>query len=94
MIQNLRLKNGFGQVSNDVIRDPHLTLSQKAIYAYLATFASSDKNELTVSVSKIASECNVNESTVGRIFKELIDKKIISRTPRGKGKTYLTTLLK
>lgn len=91
---NIRLKNGFGQVSNTVIRDPEISLRDKAIYAYLATYANSKTNELTVSVNKIATECGIDQSTVKRSLDELEKRGIILRINRGYHQTKLTTLLK
>ena len=48
---NPRLSKGFGQVSNEVMRDPELSLKDKGLYSYLCTFAGSQTNELIVSVT-------------------------------------------
>lgn len=91
---NPRLTNGYGIVSNTVIRDPDLSLRDKTIYAHLCTYANSQTNELTVGVSKIAQECGIDESTVKRALEQLEKKGIISRINRGQQKTRLTILLK
>lgn len=90
---NSRLKAGFGQVSKTVIQDPEISLPEKAIYAYLCTYAGSD-NTLFVSVDRIASECGNTQSTVIRILRKLEQRSIIRRESRGSGMTKLTTILK
>lgn len=93
-MRNPRLKGGFGMVSNTVIRDQDISLRDKAIYAYLSTFANRDTNQLTVSIDRIAAECNVDQSTVKRSLLSLKKKGVISRTSRGINKTSITILLK
>ncbi len=90
---NNRTKNGFGIVSNTVMRDPDITLGEKSLYAYLSTYADSD-NQLFVSVNKIADECGIGQSTVKRYLSNLEKKKIISRISRGHKVTKVTILLK
>jgi DNA-binding MarR family transcriptional regulator len=91
---NSRLTNGFGQVSNTVIRDPTLSLKEKAIYAYLCTYVDNYTNETIVSVSRISNECGVSQATVKRCLSILESKGYIKRIARGYGKTHITELLK
>ena len=49
-MKNVRVKGGFGMVSNTVIRDPEISLKDKAIYAYLSTYANGQTNECTVGI--------------------------------------------
>lgn len=93
MTQNTRIAKGFGMISRDVIRDPEISLREKAIYAYLSSYADQD-NELHVSLNRIAAECNVDKSTVKRIFNILKEKGIIVRERRGVGQSYRTILIK
>ena len=90
---NNRTTNGFGIVSNTVMRNPDITLGEKSLYAYLSTYANSN-NELFVSVNKIADECGIGQSTVKRYLSNLEKKKIISRISRGHKVTKVTILLK
>jgi DNA-binding MarR family transcriptional regulator len=90
---NNRVNKGFGMVSNTVIRNPEISLREKAIYAYLSSYANSN-NELTVSVNRIAEECGITPSTVKRIVDSLIKKGVIGRIKRGIGQSYKTILLK
>jgi len=92
--QNYRLRGGFGQCTSTVMRDPNLKLRDKAVYAYLCTFADSQTNELTVSVLKMASELNITPITVKRSLKELETQKIINRVSRGRGQSKVTVVLK
>jgi len=92
--RNNRLKGGFGQCTNTVMRDPNLKVRDKAIYAYLCTFADSHSNQLTVSVMKMASEMNTTPITIKRSLKELEIKHIIKRITRGHGQSKITIVLK
>lgn len=91
---NPRLAKGFGQVSNEVMRDPELSLKDKGLYAYLCTFAGSQTNELIVSVYRMADECGTSPSTIKRSIDTLQSKGIIDREYMGKGKTRKTIILK
>jgi predicted transcriptional regulator len=91
---NLRLAKGFGQVSNEVMRDPELSLKDKGLYAYLCTFAGSQTNELIVSVYRMADECGTSPSTIKRSIETLQSKGIIDRVYMGKGRTRKTIILK
>lgn len=93
-MKNPRLKDGFGMVSNTVIRDPELSLRDKAIYAYLSTYANSETNSLTVGINKIAADCDVGHSTVKRAIENLEKAGVLTRTYRGQGNTKLTILIK
>ena len=91
---NPRLDKGFGQVSNIAMRDPELSLQEKALYAYLSTYINHSTNETNVSVSRMASECSVSEATIKRSLALLELKGYISREYREYGKSRITTLLK
>lgn len=81
-------------VSNEVMRDNTLSLIEKALYAYLSTFADKNTNELYVSVNTIAAECNIGVSTVHKYMNQLVKKKIIERKCRGFNNSKITKLLK
>jgi DNA-binding MarR family transcriptional regulator len=91
---NNRLTNGFGMVSNAVIRNPDISLRAKALYGYLASYADADTGQSTVSVNRIASECGIGVSTVKRILSELVKQGVIRRSFRGLRESHITTLLK
>jgi len=93
MKQNSRIKNAYGIVNKDVITDPSFNFGQKALYAYLCTYADVN-NELHVSINRISAECDVGHSTVKRILDQLFKKGVISRERRGPGQSYRTILLK
>lgn len=80
-------------VSSSVVRDPNISLRDKGLYAYLASYADSD-NTLTVSVNRAASECDVDPSTVRRILDQLKKAGVIVRETRGAGQSFKTILNK
>lgn len=91
---NPRLQKGFGQVSNEVMRDPELSMKDKGLYAYLCTYAGSQSNELTVSVYRMSDECGMSPSTIKRSIENLQSKGVIDRLFMGKGNTRKTIILK
>jgi len=91
---NQRIKHSFGIVSNTVLRDPEYTLGEKALYAYLCTYADGVTNELFVSVNKMASECNIGVSTTKRYLQTLEKKGVISRVRNGYKSVTITRILK
>lgn len=92
-MKNPRLSNGYGMVSSSVVRDPNISLRDKGLYAYLASYADSS-NTLVVGVNKIASECDVDPSTIRRILEQLKKAGVIVRETRASGESYKTTLIK
>ena len=84
----------YGMVTNEVVRDPNLSLRDKGLYAYLATYTSQIDDASTVSVNRAASECNVDPSTIRRILEKLKKAGILERKKRGHGQSYLTILNK
>lgn len=90
---NPRLQYKYGLVSNTVIRDPDLCLRSKGLYAYLCTYADTN-NECTVSVNRIAAECNMSHSSVKRILEILVKKGVIVRQERAILQSYKTTIVK
>jgi predicted transcriptional regulator len=83
----------YGLVSNNVMRDPEICLRSKGLYAYLCTYADSN-NECTVSVNRIAAECNMSHSSVKRILDILVKKGVIIRQERAILQSYKTILIK
>ena len=92
-IINPRIVKDYGCATYKVMRDPELTLSEKAMYAYLCTYAKAEDNTTWVSTNRMANECNISQSTVSRLLDKLIKKGIIKRTYRGRGQSLLTTVL-
>ena len=93
MKKNARLKDGFGMVSNTVIRDPELSLREKSIYAYLSSYANSE-NKCNVGLDRMAAECGVDQSTIKRILSTLKKKGVILRISRGIKTSAITILNK
>lgn len=89
-----RTKDGFGMVSNTVLRDPELSLGEKALYSYLSTYADSHTGELFVSINRIAAELGIGHSTVKRHIHTLEKKGILMRLKRGHGMSSITKLVK
>lgn len=83
----------YGLVSNNVMRDPEICLRSKGLYAYLCTYADSN-NECTVSVNRIAAECDMSNSSVKRILDILVKKGVIVREKRDLLQSYKTILIK
>lgn len=88
-----RLKNGYGMISSDVVRNPNISLRDKGLYAYLCSYADVN-NTLTVSVNRAASECNVDPSTIRRILDQLKKDGVIVRESRGSGQSFKTIINK
>jgi predicted transcriptional regulator len=84
----------YGIATNDVVRDPNLSLRDKGLYAYLCSYTSMIDDASTVSVNKAATECNVDPSTIRRIMEKLKKHGIIIREKRKQGESYKTILLK
>ena len=91
---NSRVKKGFGMVSCEVMRDPDISFKDKALYAYLSTYANSENNTLTVGIDRMASELNIDHSTIKRSIRKLKDLGVIERSSRGSQKSTITILLK
>jgi hypothetical protein len=91
---NIRLKKGFGQVSNAVMRDPSLSLREKGLYGYMSTYASNIDNALTVGINRMAAECDVDESTIRRLLDKLMKHGVIAREKRCARQTTITVLIK
>ena len=92
-VKNLRIVKDYGFVTYKVMRNPDIPLNEKAIYAYLCSYAKAETNITWVSVNKIANECGISQSTVSRLLDKLTKRGIIKRSFRGKGESLLTTIL-
>jgi predicted transcriptional regulator len=92
--KNPRLKGGFGMISKAVVSDPTIMMREKALYAYLVTYANSITNELSVSVNRMSAELGVTQATIKRSLRILEDKEIIRRISVGHKNVRKTILLK
>ena len=81
-------------VSSTVVRDPNISLRDKGLYAYLASYADPINNSLTVSVNRAAAECDVDPSTIRRILDQLKKAGVIMRDTRGTGQSFKTIISK
>lgn len=91
---NSRLSAGFGQCSNQVLRNPDLSLIDKGLYSYLCSYANSRTNELCVPVEKMAAENNVTASTIKRSLRRLENQGVIRRKSQGAGLSWITEIIK
>ena len=68
----------FGIVDAEVIQDPSLSTTAKAVYSLLATFA--NKNRICYpSITRLAELLGVNRRTVERSITELANKNYIAK---------------
>ena len=74
----MKNKKKFGIVDRDVIQDPSLSTTSKAVYSCLATFANS-KRTCFPSITTIAELLGVNRRTVERAIKELSEKNYVHK---------------
>lgn len=74
-------KERFGIVKSNVMQDPSLSITAKAVYGLLCTFANKERTCFP-SVTHIAELLSCTRRTVERATKELKDKEYV--TKRGK----------
>mgnify|MGYP006266853265 CR=1 FL=1 len=89
---SIRSKAGFAIASNTVLRNPEISLGEKALYCYLCSFADEDDTTF-VSVNRMATENGIGYSTALRYLRQLEDKQIISRRQRAYGRSTVTKIL-
>ncbi|WP_052085719.1 helix-turn-helix domain-containing protein [Clostridium sp. HMP27] len=66
-------ENGYGLIAKKIMKDSSLTLSSKAIYAYLCSYAGNESSAFP-SVKLIKHELGISKDTFYKYIKELIDK--------------------
>lgn len=91
---NPRLKNRYGMVTSEVMRDPSIAATAKVLYAYLCTYADPILNTTNVGVSRMTTELGVTESTIKRCLKTLLHTGVITRERTARSRTFVTTLIK
>jgi predicted transcriptional regulator len=84
----------FGKVTNDVMRNPSMSLKDKGLYAYLCTHMNNDTLETGISVYKMASECGCTPATIKRSLQSLQKAGVIIRKQRTVGNTTVTTIVR
>ena len=72
----------FACVDIDVVRDSSLSLTVRAIYSIICSYASITNRSCWPTVKTLANDAGVSESTVQRALKELVDKGVIVRQDR------------
>lgn len=70
------LKNGYGLISRDIMRDKTIHSTAKVIYSYLNSFAGS-KGIAYPTLSLMQFELNLSKNTVNKYIKELKEKGLI-----------------
>jgi len=78
-------KKRFGIVSDEVVKDPGLSLRAKGLYALLSSYANKER-VCFPSVITLSELSGVSRRTIERTLNELQEKKYISRRD---GKFYL-----
>lgn len=74
-------KMKYGIVYADVIQDPDLSITGKALYALLATFANKER-QCFPSITHLSELLSVSRRTIERSIKELKDKGYIEKNGR------------
>ena len=74
----MKRKTRFGFVDADVIQDPSLSTTAKAVYALLCTYARKDRTCFP-SITHISELLNVSRRTTERAIKELSSKDYIQK---------------
>jgi len=74
-------KARFGIVDSEVLQDPSLSTTAKAVYSLLSTFA--NKNRVCFpSITHLSELLDVNRRTVERAIKELSSKNYVTKEGR------------
>ena len=71
-------KAKYGIVYADVVQDPDLSVTSKALYALLATFANKER-QCFPSITHLSELLSVSRRTIERSIKELKDKGYIEK---------------
>ena len=77
----MSLNYKFGIVSRDIITAPNTSMQAKALYSVLACYANKERSCFP-SISTLADDLNVSQSTIKRLIKELKNKDYIKRVGR------------
>ncbi len=77
----MSLNYKFGIVSRDIITAPNISMQAKALYSVLACYANKERSCFP-SISTLADDLNVSQSTIKRLIKELKDNDYIKRVGR------------
>lgn len=74
-------ENGYGLIAKKVMKDPDLSLSAKAIYSYLCSYAGNETSAFP-SVKLIKHELGISKDTFYKYMKELTNKSYIVVTQK------------
>jgi len=81
-------ENGYGLIATKVMRDKNLPKQSKLIYAYICSFAGSDKDGERTAFPSVSLQCNelgMNEDTYYKWRKPLVDAGYLSIEKRRNG---------
>lgn len=77
----MRMAKGvrFGLVSASIVRDPALSRNARLLYAVIATYATQETREWTISRRRLANDLGVSVDTVKRALGELTESGVLVR---------------
>lgn len=82
--------DGFTQVPNSVIRDPHLSSGALRVYVYLTSYDYDNDARVRPAVSTVAKECGYSRRTIQDLLTELEDEGLVTREPQpGRANVYV-----
>ncbi len=88
--------NMFCLCRKNILKDPDLSITNKAVYAVLCSFTTTKDRSMALTVGEIAKAANCSENTIRASLKKLIAKGLIHREERfyiGQQISCLYTLL-
>lgn len=85
-------EGGFGITSKRVMRSD-LSVTAKAVYALLSTYASARSRRCWPSRERLAEDLGLSERTISRAIDELVASGYAKRSSRGLGASKYTVLL-
>ena len=80
-------KDGYGIISKKVMRDKNLSISAKALYAYICSFAGAG-GEAFPSLDLICGELGISEKKIYQLRKELVENGLITISKKRVGSKY------
>jgi len=89
----IQIKRKYGRVSSMVVQDPHISLKDKGLYAYLCSHMDNYTQETYISVYKMAAECGCTPATIKRGLSALQKAGVIERSQRSFGDTTRTLVV-
>ena len=91
--RTIYIRKTYGRVSSAVVQDPHISLKDKGLYAYLCSHMDNYTQETHISIYKMAAECGCTPATIKRGLAALQKAGVIQRCQRSFGDTTKTIVL-